>query len=316
MAVIQGRQTFVKVGKETTWGTAVSATVSSRVTSTALLRQQQRNQNTFLSTGDAGYSQGFYDGFEETGGSIEFPVYYEGSGIWIEAALGSSSTDSSGAPTYVHTYTPALAQPSLSIINQRGSGSSEKFYGMIVSTISITCEAGGEMMASVDLIGKSADARTGSISPSFGTGRQVLHFEAAQIDFNATNYDLRSMNLTIDNKTSRRNLLGSKLTAEPTTDDLREVTLQCVMDVESATENNLYNESLGGTQGTVTLSFTNSDSDIFKVQLYNAVILEYDDAINSIGRVERTVTFQGYSDSSNPSVKITITNQQNSAIAN
>ena len=88
------------------------------------------------------------------------------------------------------------------------------------------------------------------------------------------------------------------------------------MDVESATENNLYNESLGGTQGTVTLSFTNSDSDIFKVQLYNAVILEYDDAINSIGRVERTVTFQGYSDSSNPSVKITITNQQNSAIAN
>ena len=78
----------------------------------------------------------------------------------------------------------------------------------------------------------------------------------------------------------------------------------------------LYLAQTAGTQGNVNLTFTNSDSDTFTVTLYNAVITSYDDAINTVGRIERTVTCQGLADSSNPAFKIIIVNQDSSAIAN
>jgi len=316
MAIIFGRNTFIKAGEETTWGTPVSTTVSSRVLNVDLSRVQERSQSVSLSTGDAGYSQGFFDGLENTGGSIENLVYYEGSGIFFKAALGSVATTGAG-PTYVHTYSPSLTLPSLSIEVQRGSGSREKFEGSKISTYSLSFEAGGEMTANMEIISETASARNSSpISPSYGTGRQVLHFEASTFSFNGTAYDLRSMTLTIDNKLERRNLLGSKLSAEPATNDIREVTLECTADIESASENTLYNESIDGNQANCEITFTNSDSDILEIKLFNSVILSYSDSIGTTGRIERTWTMQGYSDSSNPSVHLKVTNQQASAIAN
>ena len=315
MAVIFGRNAFVQVGEESTWGTGVATPVNTRVLSVDLSRSQERSQSASLSTGTAGYSQKFFDGFELTGGTLDTLCYYEGSGIYFKAALGSVATTGAG-PTYVHTYTPTLDLPSLTCIFQRGSGSSEKFLGMKISSLSLSVEAGGEASLSMDVIGKTADARTGSVTATFGAGRQVLHYEAGQLSWDSKNYDLRSMTLTVDNKLERRNLLGSKLTAEPATNDIREVTLEVTADVESATENDIYNSSISGTQEPCTITFTNTDSDIMEIKLFNAVILSYSDSISSVGRVERTWTLQGYSDASNPSVHIKITNQQSSAIAN
>lgn len=314
MAIIYGRNTFVQAGEESTWGIPVSTEVNTRVLSVDLARTQERNQSVSLSTGDAGYSQGFFDGNELTGGTIDTLVYYEGSGIYFKTALGSVAT--TGAGPYVHTYEPSLTLPSLSLVFQRGSGNSEKFEGVKISSYSLSVEAGGEMTASMEVIGQTASARTAAVTASFGTGRQVLHYEASVFSFNGTNYDLRSMTLTIDNKLERRNLLGSKLSAEPATNDIREVTLECTADIESASENTLYNEAISGTQDSCEITFTNSDGDIMEIKLFNAVILSYSDGISSTGRVERTWTMQGYSDSSNPSVHIKVTNQQASAIAN
>jgi len=315
MAIIFGRNTFIKAGEETTWGTAVATTVSSRVLSVDMQRTQERNQSVSLSTGGAGYSQGFFDGNEQTGGTIEGLVYYEGSGIYLKAALGSVATAGAG-PEYEHTYTPSLTLPSLTLEFQRGSGSSEKFEGVKISSLTLSVEAGGEMTFSADVIGETASARTSAVTASYGTGRQVLHFEASSFTFDSVNYDLRSMTLTIDNKLDRRFLLGSKLSAEPATNDIREVTLECTADIESASENDLYNSSISGTQGDCVITFSNTDSDFFQIKLFNSVILSYSDSIGTTGRIERTWTMQGYSSSVDSSVHIKITNQQASPIAN
>ena len=97
----------------------------------------------------------------------------------------------------------------------------------------------------------------------------MLHFEEGQLNFNAVNYSLRSLEFTVDNKIDRRNLLGSKLTAEPLITDIREVTLNATLDLE---DNNLYNAQIAGTQGTVDILFTNSDGDTFRLRLYNAPV--------------------------------------------
>ena len=315
MAAVFGRNSFILLGEESTWGTPVSTTVTNRVISTALTRTQERSQTTFLSTGDAGYSRGTFDGFEIAGGTIEMPIYYENTGMILKAALGDVTN--SGPGPYTHVYEPALTLPSLTINNQRGSGQSEKFEGCIVSSMSLSIEAGGEMTASFEVIAQTAGARTSAVTPTYNTtARQVLHFEADQLSFNGTNYDLRSLTLNVDNKVDRRNFLGSKLTAEPATVDIREVTLECSCDVDSASEATLYNEQIAGNSGTVAITFTNSDSDSFKIELFNAQLTAYDDAISTVGRLERSFSFQGFRSSSNPPVKITIVNQQTTGIAN
>tara|TARA_Y100001963_G_scaffold136990_1_gene200219 strand:- start:490 stop:1041 length:552 start_codon:yes stop_codon:yes gene_type:complete len=183
--------------------------------------------------------------------------------------------------------------------------------------MSLSIEAGGEMTASFEVIAQTAGARTSAVTPTYNTtARQVLHFEAGQMSFNGNNYDLRSLTLNVDNKVDRRNFLGSKLTAEPATIDIREVTLECSCDVESTTASNIYNEQIAGVIGTVAITFTNSDADTFKIELFNAQLTAYDDAISTVGRLERTFSFQGFRSSSNPPVKITIVNQQSSGIAN
>ena len=229
----------------------------------------------------------------------------------LKSAIGS--VGDSGGPPYTHTYTPVADLPSLTIAVMRGSSTVEIFEGCIVSSMSLSVEAGGEMTASFDIIAETAAARSGTVPSSFGDGRQVLHYEAGQLNFNAVNYSLRSMELSVDNKIDRRNLLGSKLTAEPLITDIREVTLTATLDLE---DNNLYVAQTAGTQGNVNLTFTNSDGDTFTVTLYNAVITSYDDAINTVGRIERTVTWQGLADSSNPAFVMVIVNQDASGIGN
>jgi len=312
MPVVLGRNSFINIGEEVTWGSPVATPVSNRIVSTTMQRSQERNQTTFLSTGNAAFSQGFFDGMELTGGTIDLPIYYEGSGMLLKAAIGSAASTPGPAP-YTHTYTPSADLPSLTIDVMRGSSTVEKFEGCIVSSMTMSVEAGGEMTASFDIVAQTAAARSGTVSSSFGDGRQVLHYEAGQLNFNAVNYSLRSMELTVDNKIDRRNLLGSKLTAQPLVTDIREVTLTVTLDLE---DNNLYDAQLAGTQGTPDITFTNSDSDQLRIRLYNAVITEYDDALNTVGRIERTLTFQGLSDAVNPAFDIVIANQDASAIGN
>jgi len=314
MPVILGRNSFVRIGEESTYGAgSSSANVFNRIVSTSLGRNQERSQTTHLSTSDAAFSQGFFDGMELAGGSLEIPIYYEGNGILLKAAIGS--VVDGGGPPYSHTYRPTAVLPSLEITVQRGSGNAELFEGCVISTMSLSVEAGGEMTASFEIIAETAQARSGSLTPSYGDGVQVLHYQAGTMSFNSVNYSLRSLDFNLDNKIDRRNLLGSKLTAQPLITDIREVTMTVTCDLE---DDNLYNAQLAGTQSDCEITFTgtDADADTFKLKLFNAVITSYSDEINTVGRIERTIEFQGLADSSDPAFEIVIVNQDISGIGN
>ena len=122
------------------------------------------------------------------------PVQYQGLGLLIEMAFGDLNTTGGSAP-YTHDFTPDIDLPSATLEVQRGTGITnqmERFTGIKVSSLAISCEAGGEMTASLDFIEKTSVARAANITPSFGTGVSVLHFHAGQLSFNSVNYDVRS----------------------------------------------------------------------------------------------------------------------------
>ena len=307
-----GRSAYIALGEESTYGTPVSTTgINNRVFSVSMSRKQERERTTHLSQSSAAFAVNTFDGFEIAGGTIELPLVYKGLGLLLKSAIGSVATTGSGP--YLHTFNPSATLPSMTINVQRGTGSSEKFEGCKVSTMTLSCEAGGEARASFEIIAETALSRTGALSaPSFGDGAQMFHFQASTLSYNSNTYKMRSMELTLDNKLERINYLGSKVTTEPQISDVREVTLTATMDLE---DNNLYDSQIAGTSANVEITFT-SGADSFNILLRNAEIVDYDDAVNSFGRIERTVTFFGISSGANEALRIEMTNDNASAISN
>jgi hypothetical protein len=302
MALQFGRSAFIKYAEESAYGTPVSTTISNRVTSVSLSRSQERERTTHLSQSDAAFAVATFDAFEQAGGSVEMPVFYQGMGLLLKAATGATIVTTGSGP-YTHVFEPTTDLKSLTIEFQRGTGSSEKFEGCMVSTMTLSCEAGGEASASVEFIAETAASRTSAITPSFGTGAQIFHHHSGALSYNGNSYTVRSFEFSLDNKLERVNNLGSKLTGQPQISDVREVMITCTLDLE---DDNLYNSQLAGDSSDVELAFTSGDDSITFL-LRNAKITEYSDDVNSFGRVERTVTFMGISGAS-PAFKVTLVN--------
>ena len=132
------------------------------------------------------------------------------------------------------------------------------------------------------------------------------------MSFNSYNYDVRSMTFTLNNNLERRNVLGSKFTAEQAVGDVRLVTLEVTLDTES---DELHKSYINAVQDDVQITFT-SGSDSIQFFLTNALITEFSDPVNGFGRVEQTMTFTGLADSSNVGGKIVLINGDSTGIAN
>jgi hypothetical protein len=317
-----GRGAFIKIGEEGTYGTiASSMPVDNRIISASFQKTQEKERKTHLSqSGAGGFQNGHFEAFLNVGGSIDLPLLYEGTGMLIKAAIGSASTTdlSPATPQYQHDYEPASngELPSLSIGLQRGTGEYEVFLGCKVATMSISGSAGEEVTASFEVIAQDANARSTATSSSFGSGRQIFHYESGNLSFTgsgASSFAMKSFELSLDNKLERRNVLGDKKTLEPITNDIKDITLSVTLEMQ---DNDLYDDYLNGLQSDVEFTFTNSDGDLCNVLIRNCYITDYDDAINTFGAIERTMTFVGEGDSSNEPIRIRITNNQSSATAN
>ena len=217
-----GRTAYIALNEESSYGTANGSPfgVNNRVFSVSMARSQERERTTHLSQSAAAFAVNTFDGFEIAGGTIETPLTYKGLGLLLKAAMGSVATTGSGP--YLHTFTPSATLPSLTIAVQRGTGTSEQFEGCMVSTMTLSCEAGEEGRASFEIIAETASARGSALGAGgFGDGAQIFHFQSSTLSYNSATYKMRSMELTLDNKLERVNYLGSKLTSEPQISDIR-----------------------------------------------------------------------------------------------
>ena len=321
MPQIFGRNSFIKIGEEGTYGTlAASLTNSARVYSVSLARTQQRDRKTDLSTSNGAFSVSHFDIFEESGGSIEVPLRFDNAGTFLFAATGQTPTSTPDASLFVHEYKCGTTDmPSFSIVSQRGSGNAEQFLGCKVSQLEITGSAGEEIKMTLEVIAQTANTRSGTASPVYGSGNQAFHYEASSMKVTPSsgggtvNYDLINFTLTLNNSIERKNVLGSKLTAETEITDFKTVELsgECYQ-----LNNSLYDLQLSGTPQDIEIEFSETGSNNYiKLYIYNAVISDFDDAIDTVGRLTQSFTFLGFADSTKEAMKIEIRNGNSSAIS-
>ena len=313
-----GRGAFIKLGEESTYGNIAGAmNVDNRIISASFQKTQEKERKTHLSqSGGGGFQNGHFEAFLNCGGSIDLPLLYEGTGMLIKAAVGNATTSGSGP--YEHLYIPTAdgTVPSLSIALQRGTGisnSKEIFLGCKVASMSISGSAGEEITASFEIIAQDSQSRAAALTSSFGSGKQMFHFECGNLSYSGNSFAMKSFEFTLDNKLERRNVLGDKKTLEPVVSDVKDVTLSVTLEME---DNLLFDNFIAGTQSDAVFTLTNSDGDACEITIRNAYVVDYDDPINTFGPIERSMTFVGESDAVDEAIQIKITNQQSSAVAN
>jgi len=315
MAIQFGRSAYISVLEESTYGTLASGSYTDmRLISCSLQKTIERARKSHLNQGSAGFVRSTFDAFNVTGGNITGPLHYAGNGAILKGALGSVASTGSGP--YTHTFTVAANLPSLSVKffrgqAQSGNPSREDFKGCVINTLTISCAAGEEAQFSAEVIAQdSASRASDATAASFpATALSVLHHQSSDLTWNSATYKVRSFEIVVDNKIERRNYLGSQLTSEPNTSDVREVRMSVTTDLE---DNQIYNDQITtptAVDGDVVLTMTGTGNDQMVFTIYNAVVEEYSDAVTTFGRIERTITFLGTIDASgNEAIKIEMIN--------
>lgn len=317
MAIQFGRSAYISVLEESTYGTLASGSYTDmRLISCSLQKTIERARKSHLNQGSAGFVRSTFDAFNITGGNITGPLHYAGNGAILKGALGNVAT--AGAGPYTHTFTVAANLPSLSVKffrgqAQSGNPSREDFKGCVINTLTISCAAGEEAQFSAEVIAQDSAARTGdATAASFpATALSVLHHQSSDLTWDGNTYKVRSFEIVVDNKIERRNYLGSQLTSEPNTSDVREVRMTVTTDLEDEV---IYADSIitpTARDADVTLTMTGTGNDQMIFTIYNAVIEEYSDSVTTFGRIERTITFLGTIDASgNEAIKIEMINDE------
>ena len=123
MPTLFGFNAFLRCAKESSYGTANTTSAQQadlRLNSSTLQTSQERPRKTNLSVPATGMLASTFDAFRNSGGTVDIPIQYNGSGMLIEGALGSVTTGSVGS-FYVHTFSPSFSLPSYTIQFPRGS---------------------------------------------------------------------------------------------------------------------------------------------------------------------------------------------------
>lgn len=319
MAILFGRNTFLKLAPESSYGVTGSyKTNAVRVIDVSLQTTQQRDRSNHLSSSDGAIAQSTFDQFRESGGSLTVPLYYEGSTLLLKALIGNITTTSSGSD-YVHRLkSNTTSLDSFTVALQRGSdttGGQEVFTGCMINSGTISITAGEEASLSLDIIAKDSAARASGLTPTYNTTqKRVQHYETSvDLTFNGQTYKVRSFEMTIENSLERRNVLGSKLTESPDVTDFRSVVVSVELDAQN---NNLYNAMLAGTESSLVIKFDETGStNYMEFTLNNSIITDYSDPISTVGRLSQSVTFTALAGASTEALKLEIQNTLDGANA-
>lgn len=323
MGIRTGIGTRIGLGEESTWGTSASRSVTARLSSTSLQRRATFVPLPHLvgSTGTSRVRAEKYQSGERTGGDIKLVACYEGNalGILLKHSLGGLSDGGSG-PTYTHTFTVGDALPTgLSVELQRGmdgasASTAEAMYGIRVQSWALEVSAGGVMEYTATMLGKTGQARATQSVPALSSALYpILHAHAGQLAFNSNNFTLAKFKLSGSNKLGEIQELGSNYVSDPPVVDFADLLLEC--EVVSRSDQ-LYTEQLAGTQGDVTITFTDvTNAKSMAFTLHNGVMEEDAEDISGPGEIRLRCRWRLFSGPSESGLSLVITNATASGIA-
>ncbi|RMD70285.1 MAG: hypothetical protein D6822_04360 [Cyanobacteria bacterium J149] len=316
-----GRTRAVGIGKETTWGTAVSPSYWLPLTDIdyknkieAVVKEGMRARI------EATYGHDVAKQWAE--GSLGGNVFSESFGLLLYGTLGSVSTASNADPSgnvYDHTFTVSNSNshPSLTIGVDDTEIGDKNFAGATLNSLELQMERENYVKFSADFIGKASASAT--LTPSFGTEYllrpQDVTFKHASDSSGlgaASATAVQSMTLTIEKNAESNFNLGS-------TDPSRVYNKQFAVTLKVDllyTDDTLHDYWKAGTSRAVEITITNTDQVIgtsanpsLDIILYSGQIVEWENSGGIDDIQTQTLTFRAdYSASDSKMIQAVLTN--------
>ena len=189
--MVTGQGTSVQIGKETTWGTAVTPTAAINYTSEGFKLVVDRTEE------DSLIGAATTRGMDIQKKSVQFDLSLlakpENIGLLIGMALGSEAspvavTGASGA--YSHAFTPISAGvssslPKFTAVVDRHVAI-KKYTGNKVDSMTINCQAGDYMR--IDFSGRGKDEDTGSLASLSIPDLKAFRFAGGSVTFDGVEF--------------------------------------------------------------------------------------------------------------------------------
>lgn len=239
------------VGKETTWGTPVTAQRWYDI-----IRENLRTRKTVIIDSDTVASREILKavrGTEHVEGDVEMYLNSMQIGHALLSLMGSVSTTGSGP--YTHTFSVGDTLPSLTLRSRLDSVTEKVFAGCVVDSLDLTAET-GKARVTLGIIGRSESLGTPS-TPSFTTQDDFVSGEAT-ITLAGSTKRPRRLSLRVTNNLEPIFVLGDYFTQRPRPRKF-EVTGSFELDFESTSE---YNDFLNLTPRDLTVKFTKGSHSI------------------------------------------------------
>jgi hypothetical protein len=300
-------------GEESTYGTAVSATVWVPILSCSFQQSLERRIRDHLRVGAASYNaRSRYKSRRKWAGGVELECTYDNMGIFLKHALGTVST--TGSNPYTHVYKRAASFPTgLTFTLNRGSGVKEVFEGGKINGGSISGEAGGYLKLALDCFGETATRSDTAASETFGTDAELIEcHQGATLSWNSLTLNLMNFRASWRNGLVERPFVGSLYTQEPKRGERESITFEAEIEVNDQA----LTDYLDGDGADLSLAFTSS-SKSFTIAGHNAELESVSDPIpNNVGVVRQRLRWVCLSDGTDEGLAVTVVNAESSGIAN
>lgn len=246
----------VHVGKESTYGTAVTPT-----------RSFEAKADGWKSEREGLESVGMRAGMQTTrsdrrkvinmggAGAIEVDVLNKGMGLLLDGLLGTTTgpTQQSSTIAYLQTFASNEDGPTSSFTVQLirpyvASGSSAAFthHGCMATGWGLSQEVNGLLTLNIDYDFEDVDTATSAATATYPAAASPFDWTQAVLTVGGSAFDVRSFEFQADlaMKTDRRYLRGSALKKQPVRSGVPEYSGTIVADFDALTR---YNEFVAGT---------------------------------------------------------------------
>lgn len=249
---------------------------------------------------------------------------FQSMGLFFKHALGGTPSTTGASAPYTHTVLTAMTLPTgLTVeVNLGNSGESYVYVGAMIASMSIELMSADVFRVKLKLIAKTATRDSSPTSASFVAGRDM---QADHRSFTSLTWGsltawtdiVRKVTLMIDNSLSRRQNLGSAMTARPVLSDFAKFTMDVELDFQTGGAVLTAISATDGTPADAVLLVTDptTANNTITVTLHGAYVTSSKlGEVAGPGLLVDTLTLRGQSYGSDAGIAIVYTNAASSAL--
>lgn len=308
--------TYIAVGEESTWGTAVSRNRFFETMAAGIAHELTITPVPVLTNaGNGSYnSADTYQGLVKVSGSFKVPATYAGMGMLLKHAFRKTpgTTGPSGSD-YTHTYTLQRASPTGGLTIEwviGASGATRVAEGCRITKMMIEGKAGEPVWYTFEFLGQTTAAGTPT-SPTY-TRALVTHVHGSTLAWNSRTIGLRAFSFTLDHGLEPQYEIGSGLTLDMAPTKPTVITGSFEIHGHDASA---VTEYLASTSSDAVVTFTSSALSMTITGQNGVITKDPVPATTGNGVLVANLDMVFLSDGTDEGLKIVIVNTQSSATA-